>query len=126
MSDNKQIIKLYTELAQNPQKDFGWAKGLENAKAHGYKEEWIKTIPSQVWNFCAAVGNPFKYADIKKNNTVLDLGCGAGVDVLVASQLVGKRGKVIGVDITPEMVVLARKHAKLCNTNNVIILESKY
>jgi len=126
MSDNKQIIKLYTELAQNPQKDFGWAKGLENAKVHGYKEKWIKTIPSQVWEFCAAVGNPFKYANIKKNDIVLDLGCGAGVDVLVASQLVGERGKVIGVDITPEMVALARKHAKLFNANNVTILESSF
>ena len=85
MADNTQIIELYTELAKNPKKDFGWDKGLDNAKAHGYKQEWIDRIPSNVWEFCAAVGNPFKEAKIKKGDTVLDLGCGAGVDVLVSS-----------------------------------------
>ena len=44
MAENKQIIELYTELAQNPDKDFGWDKGLSNAQAHGYKQEWIEAI----------------------------------------------------------------------------------
>jgi len=126
MADNKQIIELYTELAQNPKKDFGWDKGLENAKAHGYKQEWIEKTPSKVWEFCAAVGNPFKYADIKKSDIVLDLGCGAGVDVLVSSLLVGDSGMVYGVDITPKMVEIATNHAKLMNANNVEILESTF
>ena len=104
MADNTQIIELYTELAQNPNKDFGWDKGLANAKAHGYKEEWIDKLPNKVWKYCAAVGNPFKKADINEGYIVLDLGCGAGVDVLVASLLVGEKGRVYGVDITPKMV----------------------
>jgi len=126
MADNKQIIELYTELAQNPQKDFGWDKGLENAKAHGYKQEWIDALDSKVWDFCAAVGNPFLEANIKKGNTVLDLGCGAGLDVLVASHLVGKNGQVYGVDITPKMVEIASTHAKELNATNVKILESNF
>lgn len=126
MADNRQIIELYTELAKNPNKDFGWDKGLENAKAHGYQEEWIKKIPSHVWAFCAAVGNPFNGVEIKKDDTVLDLGCGAGVDVLVASLLTGDTGKVIGVDITPKMVEIAQKHADLVGCKNVTILESSF
>jgi len=126
MSDNKQVIELYTELAENPKKDFGWDKGLKNAKAHEYKEEWIKALPSKVWEYCAAVGNPFTDADIKEGDTVLDLGCGAGVDVLVASQLVGESGSVFGVDITPKMVELACEHAKLSGADNVHILESSF
>ena len=126
MGDNKQIIELYTELAENPNKDFGWDKGLQNAKAHGYKEEWIERVPSKVWEFCAAVGNPFKDADIKEDDTVLDLGCGAGVDVLVASHLVGENGRVYGVDITPKMVERARYHAKLMSVNNVTILNNSF
>ena len=126
MADNRQIIDLYTELAENPKKDFGWDKGLENAKAHGYKEEWIKALPPKIWEFCAAVGNPFVDADIKEGDTVLDLGCGAGVDVLVASQLVGKSGSVFGVDITPKMVEVASEHAKLSDADNVHILESSF
>ena len=126
MASNNQIIDLYTELAENPDKDFGWDKGIENAKAHGYKKEWIETIPKKVWDFCAAVGNPFKDATIKPGNTVLDLGCGAGVDVLVASLLVGDTGKVIGVDITPKMVEASILHAKLAKRYNVSILESSF
>lgn len=126
MSDNTQIIELYTELAQNPNKDFGWDKGLENALAHGYKQEWIDKIPSKVWEFCAAVGNPFLNAEIKKGNTVLDLGCGAGVDVLVASLLVGDDGTVFGVDITPKMVEIATTHAKELHSKNVKILENSF
>ena len=126
MSDNNQIIELYTDLAQNPKKDFGWDKGLKNAKAHGYKQEWIDKIPSNIWEFCAAVGNPFKNSEIKKGDTILDLGCGAGVDVLVASLLVGENGKVFGVDITPKMVEVATIHAKEINANNVNILQSGF
>ena len=126
MTDNNQIIALYTELAQNPSKDFGWEKGLENAKAHGYKDKWIDTLPSEVWEYCAAVGNPFKYADIKEGDTVLDLGCGGGVDVLVSRLYTGESGRVIGVDITPKMVEIASYHAKLAGFSNIEILESSF
>ncbi|MDM5264404.1 methyltransferase domain-containing protein [Sulfurovum sp. XTW-4] len=126
MDSHKQIIELYSELAENPHKNFGWDKGLENAKAHGYKEEWIKALPHEIWKYCAAVGNPFNEADIEEGDTVLDLGCGAGVDVLVARLLVGKTGKVYGVDITPKMVETASKHAKMAGFDNVEILESSF
>ena len=126
MADNTQIIELYTDLAKNPKKDFGWEKGLENAKAHGYKKEWIDALDSKVWEFCAAVGNPFTHAEIKKGDTVLDLGCGAGVDLLVASLLVGDEGKVFGVDITPKMVEIATAHAKELDAKNIKVLESSF
>lgn len=126
MADNNQIIELYTELAQNPQKDFGWDKGLENAKAHGYRQEWIDATPSEAWEYCAAVGNPFKNAQISEGDTVLDLGCGAGVDVLVARLHVGESGKVYGVDITPKMVTVASTHAKISGFDNVEIIESSF
>ena len=126
MADNNQIIELYTELAQNPDKDFGWDKGLDNAKAHGYKDKWINSLPKEVWQYCAAVGNPFTHADIKKGDTVLDLGCGAGVDVLISRLHVGNNGKVIGIDITPKMVETAKGHAQLSNFSNIEILENSF
>lgn len=86
----------------------------------------MESIPSTIWEFCAAVGNPFTYAEIKKGDTLLDLGCGAGVDVLVASQLVGRKGKVYGVDITPKMVEIASAHAELAKASNITILESSF
>ena len=126
MADNTQIIDLYTELANNPNKDFGWDKGLQNAISHDYKEEWINATPTEAWKFCAAVGNPFTHADIKVGDTVLDLGCGAGVDLLVSRLLVGESGKVYGVDITPKMVEIASAHAKLANFTNIEILQSSF
>ena len=126
MADNNQIIKLYTELAQNPKKDFGWDKGLENAKAHGYEQKWIEALPEEIWEYCAAVGNPFVDAEIKEGDTVVDLGCGGGVDVLVARLHVGESGKVYGVDITPKMVEKASEHVKLAGFDNVEIMEKSF
>ncbi len=126
MAANSQIIELYSALAQTPSQDFGWDKGLDNAKAHKYSDEWFQKLPEQIWQYCAAVGNPFSLGMIEKGSTVLDLGCGAGVDVLVAAYLTGESGRVIGVDITPMMVQKAKEHAILAGFNNVEILESSF
>ena len=126
MADSKQIIALYSQLADQPDKDFGWDKGLDNAKAHGYSSEWIKTLPSEVWDYCAAVGNPFSLGEINEGESVLDLGCGAGVDLLVSALKVGKNGRAIGVDITPKMVDKSRYHAELAGFDNVEVLESSF
>lgn len=119
----KGIISLYTELALNPGQDFGWDKGLDNAKAHGYKDEWIKRLPSHLWDYCAAVGNPFSLGEFPEGATVLDLGCGAGVDVCVAALHVGESGKVIGIDLTPMMVQRAARHAREAGLNTVEVVE---
>ncbi|QOP41841.1 methyltransferase domain-containing protein [Sulfurimonas marina] len=126
MADTTQIITLYTELANNPQKDFGWDKGLENAKAHRYKQEWIEKLPSEVWEYCAAVGNPFSLGEIQEGESVVDLGCGAGVDLLVSALKVGDKGQAIGIDITPKMVEKAKYHAELAGLTNVIVKESSF
>lgn len=117
------VIALYSDLAQNPDKDFGWDKGIENARNHGYKAEWIEKLPTSMWDYCAAVGNPFEQGAFPAGSTVLDMGCGAGVDLCVAALLVGNSGKAIGVDITPLMVETARRHAKEAGLNNVEVVE---
>lgn len=126
MADNNQIIALYTELAENPNKDFGWDKGLENAKAHIYQQEWMDKLPSEIWDYCAAVGNPFSLGEIHEGECIVDLGCGAGVDLLVGALKVGNKGQAIGVDITPKMVDKARYHAKLGGFSNVRVLECSF
>jgi arsenite methyltransferase len=120
---SKQVIELYTDLALNPNKDFGWDKGIENARSHAYKEEWIQQLPAQLWDYCAAVGNPFSLGKFPLGSTVLDLGCGAGVDVCVAALLVGIGGKVIGVDLTPMMVQTAQRHATQAGFESVDVIE---
>lgn len=122
-SKNQEIIDLYTDLAEHSDKDFGWEKGLQNAIKHGYKKEWIDSIPETVWSYCAAVGNPFKLGTFNQGDSVLDIGCGAGVDLCVASLLVGTTGHVYGVDLTPAMVHKATEHAKLSNLGNITAYE---
>lgn len=120
---SQEVIALYSDLALNPNKDFGWDKGVMNARNHGYKEEWIAKLPASMWDYCAAVGNPFELGEFPKGSTVLDLGCGAGIDLCVSALLVGEGGKAIGVDITPLMVETARRHAKEAGLENVEVVE---
>jgi len=122
-SKNQQIINLYTDLANHSGKDFGWEKGLQNALKHGYKKEWIDSIPETVWSYCAAVGNPFELGTFNQGDSVVDIGCGAGVDLCVASLLVGTTGHVYGIDLTPAMIEKAIEHAKLSNLRNITVHE---
>ena len=70
-------------------------------------------------NMGLGCGNPTALADVKKGETVLDLGSGAGLDAFIISKKVGNKGKVIGVDITREMIKSAKKYAKKYNYKNV-------
>lgn len=82
----------------------------EFAKSIGYSEYELNSIPKES-NLALSCGNPVSFANIKKGETVLDLGSGAGFDCFIASNRVGPSGKVIGVDMTPEMVSRARDNA---------------
>lgn len=87
-------------------------------KKIGYSEEELKNVPEDA-NLGIGCGNPTALASIKKGETILDLGSGAGFDCFLASRETGETGKVIGVDITPEMVAQAKKNAKKGNYKNV-------
>lgn len=114
-----QIRSLYTDLALQPDRDFGWGKGKDNARRLGYDPAWLERLPDPVWESAAAVGNPFSMGAIHPGETVVDLGCGAGTDLCIASLLVGAAGRVIGADVTPAMVDKARANAKLAGLSNI-------
>ena len=87
-------------------------------KKIGYSEDELKNVPEDA-NLGIGCGNPTAFASIQKGETILDLGSGAGFDCFLASRETGETGKVIGVDITPEMVIQAKKNAKKGNYKNV-------
>jgi arsenite methyltransferase len=87
-------------------------------KKIGYSEEELRNVPEEA-NLGIGCGNPTGLASIKKGETILDLGSGAGFDCFLASKETGETGKVIGVDITPEMVAQAKKNADKGNYKNV-------
>lgn len=84
----------------------------------GYSEEEIDSIPQEA-NLSLGCGNPTALAQLKAGETVLDLGCGAGVDCFLAATKVGAQGKVIGVDMTLEMLERARNNAREYDVSNV-------
>ncbi|MBE3092342.1 MAG: arsenite methyltransferase [Chloroflexi bacterium] len=90
----------------------------EFAKSIGYSEEELKAIPDEA-NLALSCGNPAALASLKEGEVVLDLGSGAGFDCFLAATKVGPKGKVIGVDMTPEMIEKARDNAKKNGFENV-------
>ena len=84
----------------------------------GYKDIELKLIPEESI-LGLGCGAPLKFEDLKRGETVVDIGSGAGIDVFLASKLVGNKGKVIGIDMTDEMLEKARKASIGCNNRNV-------
>ena len=84
----------------------------------GYSEEELANVPPEA-NMGLGCGNPLAIASLKEGERVLDLGCGGGFDCFLASARVGEKGCVIGVDMSPEMVKLARQNAQKSGYTNV-------
>lgn len=91
---------------------------LELATTKGYSEEEVGSVPEAAY-MGLGCGNPTALAELQEGETVLDLGAGGGFDVFLAAQKVGETGKVIGVDMTPEMIEKARENARKGNYKNV-------
>ena len=81
------------------------------AEAFGYSGDELASIPAEA-NMGLSCGNPTAFASLKPGEVVVDLGSGGGLDVFLAAAKVGPTGKAIGIDMTPEMLALARKNAK--------------
>jgi len=84
----------------------------------GYSDEELKTVPESA-NLGLGCGNPVALASLRDGETVLDLGSGAGFDSFLAANKVGEKGKVIGVDMTPEMIEKAKENARKGSYGNV-------
>jgi SAM-dependent methyltransferase len=109
----------YTEVAACPWKGFHFHTGRFLADRLGYPSERVATLPDAVVESFAGVGNPFSWGDLRPGERVIDLGSGAGFDALLAAQMVGASGHVIGVDMTPAMLAKSRENADLLGLANV-------
>lgn len=97
----------YRAVAVSPAGRFRYPTGEASAHALGYPEGLVRTIPPAVRERFVGVGNPFALGPVGPGEAVLDLGCGAGFDALIAAQLVGAAGRVAGVDCSAEMLAVA-------------------
>lgn len=113
------IREEYGAVALNPEQGFHFHTGRPLAKIVGYQENWLEGIPETSIESFAGTGNPFSIHQIRPGETVVDIGCGAGIDSLIAAKMVGPNGRVIGVDMTPAMLGKARRSAAEGHFTNV-------
>jgi radical SAM protein with 4Fe4S-binding SPASM domain len=100
----KTVKKKFSKAAYNPVADYYCPTG--------YNPEDLSHIPNEVLDVSYGCGNPAALADIAKGETIVDLGAGGGIDCFIAAKKLGKKGRVIGIDITDEMLEKARESAK--------------
>jgi len=111
-----EILTMYQEVADHPEHEFHFFHGREAAEQFGYRKEWLDEAPVGAVASFAGVGNPHERSRLQPGETVLDLGSGAGLDAIIASRRVGPTGKVIGVDLNPNMCMKAQAHAAATGT----------
>jgi arsenite methyltransferase len=109
----------YTAVADQPDKGFHFHTGRPLASLLGYEEAWLQGISPLAVESFAGTGNPFSLGALNSGDRVVDVGCGAGMDSLIAAGLVGNDGQVVGVEMTPAMLEKARRAAAGSRIENV-------
>lgn len=104
------IRRKYAEVSVSAKGKFLYPTGRDGALILGYDQKIVSSVSSDLLESFCGVGNPFSLGTITMGEKVLDFGCGAGFDMVVASRLVGPGGRVYGVDLTEEMVERAKKN----------------
>ncbi|MDH5393721.1 MAG: methyltransferase domain-containing protein [Gammaproteobacteria bacterium] len=100
-------------------------KSTGGAKFAGYSDKELSELPEDITETSFGCGNPLAFSRVQKGQTVLDLGSGAGLDLLLAAQRVGSTGQVIGVDMTDEMLSKARKNIEASGYKNIVLKKGK-
>ena len=115
----RQISEKYTGVALEPEAGFHFHTGRPLAAMLGYPHTAVDQLPPATVESFAGVGNPFSMGALRPGETVVDVGCGAGFDTLIAAHQVGPSGRVIGVDMTDAMIIKARAGARALGVENV-------
>jgi SAM-dependent methyltransferase len=120
----REVQEMYSRVAIAPDGSFHFHRGRDYAAAWlGYDAAELAELPSDVTNAFAGVGNPHAIAPLAAGLCVLDVGSGAGTDLLLAARHVGPTGRAIGIDMTADMRERARAGAEQCDLRHVEVLE---
>ncbi len=115
-----EIQSIYARVAADPGGEFHFHRGPDYAaELLGYDRDELAELPVESTASFAGVANPHRMGPIGEGASVLDIGCGAGMDLLIASRAVGDRGRAIGVDMTEGMTARARTSARAVGLDNV-------
>ena len=119
-----EIRRPYTDVSTDQEHEFIFPTGRSWAQELGYPEPELSRVPDATVDSFAGVANHWVHGQIEPGSIVLDLGCGAGTDLLIAAQMTGVNGRVIGVDMTTSMLERARASADEMGLGNVELHES--
>ncbi len=113
------VNKAYSSAAKSPKSQSLFPVGRKFAESIGYSANLLDTVPEGSVESFAGVSNVSVFAEIEESAIVLDIGCGAGLDSIIASRKTGVSGKVTGVDFSCEMIERARNSIKEANISNI-------
>ncbi len=114
----------YAKVAVNPEGLFSYPTGPAGLAALKYDPDILRSLPVAALESFCGVGNPFSLGEIHEGESILDIGCGGGVDSMVAATMAGPKARVVGIDMSSEMVERAKKNLSLTNLKNVSFRES--
>lgn len=120
-----EIKKTYARVSERPDEDFIFPTGRAWALDLGYPADLLARVPEASAASFAGVANPFSLGALQPGERVLDVGSGAGMDSLVAAQMIGRGGRVTGIDMTIEMLERARGSAAELGAANVEFVEGE-
>ncbi len=114
-----EIKRKYRDVATTPEQGFHFHTGRPLAAMLAYPMEEIAALPDVIVESFAGVNNPFSMGELHPGETVVDIGSGAGFDAILAARMVGPGGRVVGIDMTPEMREKAASSARLLGLSNL-------
>ncbi len=114
----------YADVADNPGRGYHFHTGRPHALNLGYDPALVDSIPQGAVESFAGTGNPFSLGDLEEGSNVVDVCCGAGIDSLIAGRLVGPKGRVVGIDMTQQMLAKAGAAAKEAGMDHVEFREA--
>ena len=120
----KAINKKYKKVAKSPAGLFKYPTGKAGLIELRYNSEIIEKFHDSILESYCGVGNPFSIGQIDDDEAVLDVGCGAGVDTIIAGKMTGPAGKAVGIDVVPKMLEKARSNLSQSGIENVTFQEA--
>lgn len=115
------VVEKYSQVATSPERGFNFPVGKQFALAVGYPQEIVENLPPSFTESFTGAGNPQPFVHLRQGDIVLDLGCGAGLDLYFYARAVGGTGVVYGVDLSEQMVKKARMNMNYMGFTNVDI-----
>jgi SAM-dependent methyltransferase len=116
---NAGIREKYNKVAVTPEGQFKYPTRRDGLEGLHYNDKLIANLPNAVADSFSGVGNPFSLGKISQGEQILDIGCGAGVDTILAALIAGPKGSAVGVDIVPEMIARAESNLQMMDLDNV-------